>query len=248
MGKVDMASPEMLGDEKIMDMISDPSLGDFKSANVFYNKLNTAQIQNLDKVKGAGGGSYAQKVIMRESSGGINTGDSSREGSAYQYKREGEYLDRKVSDVLGDIGEETKYFMEYNKKQTKGFDTAEGNTFGHVQMLNEQGSPSSVYDIASQSAGMERESVNYLAHQQGRAGLKDILNSVGRGKGKLKGGKTRFDKMIGNITPEFANQLKREFGSISYDSLKDSTKMKKFVKSWLQHQQSEWSKMEGDFY
>ena len=227
-------------------MISDPSLGDFKSANVFYGKLNPNQQKNLQIAKNVGG-DYAQKVMMRESSAGVNTGDTTRAGSVFQYRKGGTYMgNKKIPEgVIGDVAKETQYFQEYNREQTKGFDTSDKNTFGGVQMTYE-GKASSVYEIASKAAGMTKESVNYLTHQQGRGGLKDILNSAE--KGQLKGGKTRFDKMIGNITPEFASQLKREFGSISYDSLKDSTKMKKFVKSWLQHQQSEWSKMEGDFY
>jgi hypothetical protein len=245
--EVEKYQPAPITDNMAFDAIKDPVLGDeFSPINKYYGTLSGKQKQNLDIAKSVGGG-YAQKVMMRESSAGVNTGDTSRAGSVFQYKRGGTYLgDKKIPEgVIGDIQKETQYFMEYNKQQTKGFDKSEKNTFGGVQMTY-QGKPSSVYEIASKAAGMGQESVNYLTHQQGRAGFKDILNSVE--KGSLRGGEVRFDKMIGNITPEFSRELSKEFGSLTYENLKDKATMKKFAKRWLEHQQSEWHKMEGDFY
>jgi len=97
MGKVDMASPEMLGDEAVMDMISDPTLGDFDKGTLpsqsalerqLVSKMkdkglniSTAQIDQL--VNEFASVESGGKNIRQELAGEVGSGKGTGKGSGY---------------------------------------------------------------------------------------------------------------------------------------------------------------------
>ena len=227
---------------KVFDAIKgDDSKPIIPSGNKFYGKLDSNQKQNLETA-GKVGGSYAQKVMMRESSGGVNTGDSSRAGSMFQFKQGGAYVgDQKIPEgVIGNPEKETKYFMDYNKQITKDFSKPKAS--------RKSSGGKSIYKIA-ESHGLSQEATNYGAHQQGASGFQDIITAAD--SGNLSGGNTRILKMLNNITPEQSKQLNskyRKASGLTHQSLKDSGEIKSFIQDWLSMQQESWDAMEGDFY
>jgi hypothetical protein len=211
------------------------------SNNKFYGKLDSTQKQNLETA-GKVGGSFAQKVMMRESSGGVNTGDSTRAGSMFQFKQGGAYVgDQKIPEgVIGNPEKETKYFMDYNKQITKDFSEPKSS--------RKSSGGKSIYEIAK-SHGVSQEGANYGAHQQGASGYKDIITAAD--SGNLSGGNKRILKMLNNVTPEQLKQLNskyRKASGLTHQSLENSGEMKSFIQDWLSMQQESWDAMEGDFY
>ena len=227
--------PSPITDDMAFDALSETSLGDFDISNIgknkFYGKLSSTQKQNL-QIAGKVGGSFAQKVMMRESSGGINTGDTSRTGSMFQFRKGGVYIgkDKIPDEVIGNPELEAQYFMDYNKQITQNFEK------------------NNIYKIA-ETYGLSPEATNYGAHQQGGAGIQDIIKAAD--SGNLKGGNTRIEKMLNNVTEEQLERLNskyRKASGLNHQALKNSGEIKSFIKDWLKMQQESWDDMEGDFY
>ena len=236
---------ETISDDETFDLLlEDNNKAIIPSNNKFYGKLDSTQKQNL-QAAGKSGGSFAQKVMMRESSGGVNTGDGIRAGSMFQFQ-EGQKYNVGAGDLpipkgtLGDVKAETEYFMKYNKQITKDFSDPNPN--------RKDSGGQSIYDIAKRY-GVSEESANYGAHQQGASGYKDIITAAD--SGNLSGGNNRISKMLNNVTPEQLKKLNskyRKASGLTHQSLENSGQMKSFIKDWLGMQQESWDSMEGDFF
>lgn len=234
-----------ISDNETFDLLlEDDNKSIMPSNNKFYGKLDSTQKQNLE-VAGESGGSFAQKVMMRESSGGVNTGEGVRAGSMFQFQEGQEYNigagDEPIpKGTLGNVKAETEYFMKYNNQITKDFSDPNPN--------RKDSGGQSIYDIAKRY-GVSEENANYGAHQQGASGYKDIITAAD--SGNLSGGNNRVSKMLNNVTPEQLKKLNskyRKASGLTYQSLESSGQVKSFIKDWLTMQQESWDSMEGDFF
>ena len=197
----DPLGPEAAGDPEssIVDALSEPDTFSLENASVDDVKKQLHSLFGEDAKE-------LSFVMGMESSWGT---DKNAKGNPFQLKdMKGEA--EKAGVDISDVKQVGEFYKKKTEEMVKGFDNL---TLSSGDKIN-------VFQMAD-SYGLNKEGLKYVAWQQGRGGLLDIITASESGKLKPGTADKRIEKMMGNVTDDQKKILKDIMGGYTPKELSE---------------------------
>tara|TARA_R110002020_G_scaffold322670_2_gene538454 strand:+ start:1464 stop:3287 length:1824 start_codon:yes stop_codon:yes gene_type:complete len=197
----DPLGPEAAGDPEgsIVDALSEPDTFSLENASVDDVKKQLHSVFGKDAKE-------LSFVMGMESSWGT---DKDAKGNPFQLKdMKGEA--EKAGVDISNVKQVGEFYKKKTEEMVKGFDN----------LTLSSGDKVNVFQMAD-SYGLNKEGLKYVAWQQGRGGLLDIVTASESGKLKPSTADKRIEKMMGNVTDDQKKILKDIMGGYTPKELSE---------------------------